>query len=74
MIYCDSWLFMFLCEYFANIVLMCKVFIGAVCSRTLWVGHISKQTTEEELQLELSKHGEATVRVSIVMCLSDCYL
>jgi len=32
-------------------------------SRTLWIGHISKQTTEEELQQELNKHGEATIMV-----------
>ena len=37
----------------------------SVCSRTLWIGHISKQTTEDELQQELNKHGEATVQVSM---------
>jgi len=42
---------------------MCLVGCISVCSQTLWIGHISKQTTEEELQQELSKHGEATVRV-----------
>jgi len=46
-----------------------------VCSRTLWIGHISKQTTEEELQQELSKHGEATVKASLPsVCFWDCQL
>jgi len=44
-----------------------------VLSRTLWIGHISKQTTEEELQQELNRHGEATVMVRALslMCSSS---
>ena len=42
-------------------------------SRTLWIGHISKQTTEEELQQEMNKHGEATVNVRalLLICTSS---
>jgi len=51
----------------------CSVVAVTVLSRTLWIGHISKQTTEEELQQELNKHGEATVMVRALslMCSSS---
>ena len=39
------------------------MFVPSVCSTTLWIGHLTKQTTEEELQEELSKYGEATINV-----------
>jgi len=31
-----------------------------VCSKTLWIGHLNKHTTEQELSSELSQLGEVS--------------
>ena len=37
----------------------------AVCSTTLWIGHLNKHTTEQELSSELSQFGEiSSINVS----------
>jgi len=39
----------------------------AVCSKTLWIGHLNKHTTEQELSSELSQFGEVT-SVNVSLC------
>ena len=34
--------------------------VASVCSLTLWIGHLSRHTTEEVLREELEKHGKVT--------------
>jgi len=50
---------------------ICSVY--AVCSKTLWIGHLNRHTREQELLSELSQFGEvSSVNVSCVIVLL-CY-
>ena len=44
----------------------------AVCSKTLWIGHLNKHTTEQELSSELSQLGEvSSINVSLFLTLTS---
>lgn len=41
--------------YILNLILI--IFLFLVCTRTIWLGHVGKVTTEDELRLEIEKYG-----------------
>ena len=46
----------------------------AVCSKTLWIGHLNRHTTEQELNSELSQFGEiSSTNVSFASVMEICY-
>ena len=46
-----------------------KQFFVVVCSTTLWLGHLPKITSDEDLEKEISQYGEiVSINVSAYLC------